>query len=140
MIAKHTRKEDLNKALELINEKYDNNIRWNREPEQLDKYGYKWRFTLRVNSSKGKGAKLSYSYHNNVRRTSSACWHVHGDFFDTLLNLRASAIIETSSAQGLIKIYISEEGNIVGNWKDRNIGSIMFPVYYSESCLCSEWQ
>lgn len=133
MLAKNTTIEQLEKALQTINQRYDNNIYWNRAPEPI---GKQIRFTLRVKSSKGKGAKLSYSAYSNTRRTSSACWHVHGDFFDALLEIEPKAII--TSKGNLLKIYRDNTGTIQGNWRDWNVGSIAFPVMYSESCLCDE--
>jgi hypothetical protein len=119
MIVKNSNMEDMQKALDIINKDYDNNIKWKR----FDKVGNNIRFTLRCVSSRGKGAKIGY----NGRHTISACWHVHGDFFDALLSINDKAIIKTA------KKTIDKNG---GNWEDWNIGSIMFPLYYSEACNC----
>lgn len=133
MLVKNATIYQMNLALTKLNKKYDDNIIWNRAPEYK---GGQLQFTLRVKSSKGKGAKLSYSAYSNTRRTSSACWHVHGDFFDALLEIEPKAII--TSKGNLLKIYRDNTGTIQGNWRDWNVGSIAFPVMYSESCLCDE--
>ena len=137
MLAKNTTIEQLEKALQTINQRYDNNVCWNRAPERI---GKQLRFTLRVKSSKGRGAKLSYSAYSNTRRTCSACWHVHGDFFDTLLDIEPSAVISSHVSMRPIKIYKDSAGVVQGNWKDWNIGSLAYPIDYSESCLCDEWR
>jgi hypothetical protein len=81
-------------------------------------------FTLRVKSSSGPGAKIGYS----GRKTISACWHVHGYFFEYLF----------LSYPG---IYIISQGKKMtsnsDNWQDQNIGSIMQPLYFSEACNCN---
>ena len=116
---------DLQMALDRVNEKYDSNIRFNPDSDLPE------RFTLRVNG-KGKGSAYSQAYVMGLewakkRRTGSACWHVHGHFFEELLKVNPEAVIK--SASGTIDI----NG---GNWIDRNIGSIYSPLYYSEACDC----
>ena len=125
MIIKNVSGEDLSKALAKVNEKYDNNVIWNN----YQKEGNRFRVTLRVIDSHGKGARLSQSTTSkgNRRHLISACWHIHGDFFDELLNINQNAIIQTSITT------IDKHG---GNWTDRNIGSMINPLYYSEACEC----
>ena len=128
MIARKCTEKDLQAALRAINKpfgiygrNYRKNIIWNRAPE---KCGAGFRFTLRVNSSKGPGAKTGW----NGRRTVSACWHVHGHFFDALFRICPAAIIRAGDQK------ITKEA---GNWQDRNIGSDFQPLMYSESCECN---
>ena len=115
--------DDLVNALQKINQKYDDNIIFNR----FDREG----FTLRVNDSKGPGHRLGFPDHDTgkQRRIVSACWHVHGDFFDALFSLVPNAVIHAT-------------GNRIdqhqGNWIDRNIGSMINPMYYSEACECNQ--
>ena len=129
MIARKCTINDLQAALRAVNRIYwiwddqkrvQKNIRWNRAPE---KCGAGYRFTLRVNSSKGPGAKRGFS----GRRTVSACWHVHGNFFDRLFRICPDAIILAGNQK------ITAQA---GNWQDRNIGSTFQPLMYSESCEC----
>jgi len=109
---------DLTLALGRLNRKFKRNIKFKR----LDP-GSK-RFTLGVFDSRGKGAKLS----PRGRRTVSACWHAHGQFFDELFNVNPGAEIIALGK----KITIYE-----GNWQhDNNIGSIVNPVLHSEACNC----
>lgn len=135
MIIRNVTFEDLDRALEQLNKKYQNII-WNRF-EQTAKTTYA--ITLRVVSSHGLGSRLGQSIHTSKKGKEfrvhliNACWHVYGDFFDTLLNINPKAVITTAMA----RIYVNEYGQIVGNWSDRNIGSMMEPLSYSEACDCN---
>jgi predicted ester cyclase len=126
MIIKNVTKSQLYATLNLINEKYDNNVDFNRF-EQLSET--RFRVTLRVKDSKKAGHRLGFSVTSkgNHRRLTSACWHVHGDFFEQLLYINSNAVIRTASG------IIDKNG---GNWIDRNIGSLMNPLMYSEACEC----
>lgn len=130
MIIKNVSGADLSKSLELLNRKYDNNIIWNRY-QQLGKTRFS--VTLRVVSSKEAGHRLGFYRHPKTkkrRRLSSACWHVHGDFFDILLRINPDVVIRS---MGRI---INKNG---GNWKDWNIGSMMGPYMYSDACECNSY-
>ena len=120
MKARECTKEDLFKALDKINEKYGGNVEFNR----FDDKG----FTLRVKSSKGPGHRLSQS--SPQKRMVSACWHVHGDFFDALFEVNPDAYVISLGDKRISKDR--------GNWADWNIGSRMFPMYFSEACECNE--
>ena len=112
--------QQLNDALKHVNERFSNNIQFNRGPEQFT--GKRVRFTLTVKDTKGPGGRLGHT----GRRVKAACWHVHGYFFEYLFS------------QGVDFI---RAGNKVmkddyDNWQDWNIGSIASPMYYSEACEC----
>jgi hypothetical protein len=138
MLVSNTTIEQMNSALDIINQRYNNNIIWNREPELV---GKKLRFTLRVKNSKGLGAKISYTsvpWGGKPRRSTSACWHVHGHFFDALLDINPSAVIQTNIKCESIPIYKDEAGTVCNNWQDWNIGSVMYYIPYSTSCECGD--
>jgi hypothetical protein len=123
MLTNATR-DELEKALTKVNAKYGGNVKWNREPEPE---GRRFRFTLRVISSKGPGHSRGFGFKGELgKRLPSACWHVHGDLFDALL-----------ANDG---VYIISRGNRIdkdgGNWEDFNVGSMMYPVNASEKCDC----
>jgi len=113
--------EQLNKALKAINKQYKGNIIYNREPEQISKNRVS--FTLKVKDSNKTGARRGHT----GRKMISACWHVHGDLFDALFKIKPDVLILAGTQR------ITAEH---GNWIDRNIGSIMSPLYYSEACIC----
>ena len=127
MIAKNTNTNQLVQALNAVNNIYDDNIEFNRYPEWI---GKQIRFTLRVKDSHGKGARLGF-YQNpntgNRRHLVSACWHVHGNFFEQLFKIAPDAEIIAGN-KTITKNF--------GNWEDRNIGSMMSPLYFSEACEC----
>lgn len=117
---------ELNEAMQRLNDIYDNNVEFNNY-QRLGQTSF--RVTLRVKDSHGKGAKLG---HPNLRtgrqrHTISACWHVHGNFFEKLFEVNPNAIVKTARKT------ITKEN---GNWEDWNIGSMMYPLYYSEACEC----
>jgi len=120
MIASGLTEKQLYQAIKAVNKKYNGNVCFNRYPEKV---GKRFRFTLRVKDSIGKGAKRGFT----GRKTIHACWHVHGDYFEECFKLNPEAVIMAGSKA----ITINE-----GNWQDRNIGSIMQPLYYSEACEC----
>ena len=114
--------DDINNALAKTNEQYNNNICYNHFPELVctTREGKpKYRLTLRVKNSKGEGARRGYT----GRRLISACWHVHGTFFD---NLPPTTTIITAGGT-------THPGT---EWQDRNIGSILHPLFFSEACDC----
>ena len=127
MLARKATLDDLQKALAVVNEKYENNVVWNREPST---YGNGFKFTLRVKQSRGKGARLGFfvNHKGNRRHLINACWHVHGDFFDALFSMNPKAYVWS----GKSKIAVEH-----GNWQDRNIGSMMSPLLYSDACDCN---
>lgn len=127
MIAKNVTIQDLERALDAVNERYSGNVTFNRLPEVKGRAIY---FTLRVLSSRGPGHRLSI-YHpwlKNRRRLVAACWHVHGHFFEELFRFCPNAKI---IAAGKI---VTING---GNWVDHNFGGATSPNYYSHACECN---
>lgn len=118
MITNATRQE-LETALTEVNKRFNDNVSF----ERLTPEGRRMRFTLRVKDSKGAGHRLGFT----GRRMSKACWHVHGHFFDALLRVNPDVYIKPAG------LTIDRNG---GNWQDRNIGSQMHPLYFSEACEC----
>lgn len=120
-------KEELQQSLELVNRIYEGNIIF----KNISPVGRRLRFTLTVKDSHKKGGRLSQSQFHPGRHICAACWHVHGNFFDALFSIREN-------------IYIYSQGRkitaMAGNWHDKNIGSMMYPVNFSEACECTENQ
>lgn len=121
----HCTQQDLQKALDIINKKYQDNIKFNPDSNGPT------RFTLRVNG-KGPGAGYGTGYFMGLdwakkRRTGGACWHVHGDFFDALFTVAPDAIVYSRGNR------ITKDQ---GNWEDYNVGSMLYPAYASQCCEC----
>ena len=114
-------REELEQALDRTNLKFGGNVRWNR----LDKAGKtllggsKFKVTLKVNDSRKLGAKLGYQ----GRRTVSACWHVHGTFFDSL-------------PSGVEIVTMGKKKYAGDAWEDYDLGSQAYPMRFSEACEC----
>jgi hypothetical protein len=125
MIIKNVTRDDLEKALAMVNVKYKNNITW----EKLEPYGKHWRARLRVRDSRGPGARLGFGSPGSQRHLIAACWHVTGNWFDALFAVNPSAVVD-SLGKRITKDH--------GNWVDRNIGSQVYPMMWSEACECNE--
>ena len=125
MLIRNVSREDLEKAKDAVNAMYDDNIIWNefRHEGASRGGGQTYRVTLKVKDSRGPGARLGFS----GRHMINACYHVHGNFFAALLEINPNAVIKASG------LTIDRHG---GNWEDKNIGSIVQPMYYSEACEC----
>lgn len=123
MLARNVTPNDLSAALNAVNRVFDGNVGFNRCP---DRVGRGYRFTLRVADSKGPGHRRTHT----GRRHPSACWHVHGLFFEALFAINPNAIIVSRWV---------ENGRITkdnGNWQDHNIGSVYRPLQFSSACDC----
>ena len=120
MKAKNITREEMEKALKMVNKKYKKNIVWKRDPE---KSGNFLNFTLTVVDSNKVGSRRSAE----GRRISAACWHVHGDLFEAMIEIAPDVIIKSLDKT------ITAEG---GNWEDMNIGSFCYPLMVSEACNC----
>ncbi len=135
MIAKNITRVQIEKALRIINVKYNGNIRFERL-ESVNQKGDRFLFTLRVKDSHRAGHALGYSHNSWTTKTgkqykqrclASACWHVHGDLFDAMILLAPECEIRSLDKK------INAAG---GNWQDWNAGSVMEPVQASERCEC----
>ncbi|MAH44877.1 hypothetical protein CMI37_03560 [Candidatus Pacearchaeota archaeon] len=115
MIIGNVTMSELESALYQTNTEFEGNVIWNR----VESEGRRFRVTLRVRDSKGSGARRSAS----GRRLVSACWHVHGTFFDAL---PTEAVIRTAGR-------VKRPGDV---WEDWNIGSMMYPTMHSQACDC----
>lgn len=104
-------------ALESIQGEYGRNLMFRYPPKAV---GRQFQFTVTVKDSKGPGGR---------RGMRAACWHVHGDLFEAILARQPNAVIKTAGRE------VTVDG---GNWVDWNVGSMMEPLMYSETCRCGE--
>ena len=121
----NTTLETLQEALKRTNEIFNGNVIWNRSPESLNEKDTAFVLTLRVKNSSDYGARRS----TIGRKMVSACYHVHGMFFDYLFELSDTVRVRTGQ-QHLESKY--------DNWNDFNIGSEYQPCMMSYACECSE--
>jgi hypothetical protein len=112
--------DQLTSCIENVNSKHGYKLIYNRYPERKGNYLH---FTIRSEKSGIPGARTSHSGRNMV----SASWHAHGYLFDEILNLNEDAIIKVGNNHT-----IDQNG---GNWIDRNIGSLMNPVKFSQTSI-----
>ena len=124
MYAKKCTIEDLWEALNRTNAMYHDQVIWNCEPTHTP-HGIK--FTLKVKHNKAEGHGISHS----GRQMSTACWHVHGNFFDRLFDVNPNAVVYSRGKKIVA-------GHCGGNWEDYNVGSQMNPKFASEQCECGE--
>jgi len=120
MLVKNVTVQDLESALERVNQNFGGNVRF----RSVTPCGKNIRFTLTVNNSRGPGGRLGHVNNKGVQRhIASACWHVHGEFFDAL---PPAAVI------------VARGKNIRPGdpWQDDNIGGTYHPLYFSEACDC----
>ena len=127
MKATFCKPEDLEKALAIVNERYDGNIAFHSESDIAAK---SFRLVTKSYDLPGYGIS-THSYQMgwtpNARRKNNACWHVHGYFFDALFSVNPNAKVKSRS-NTITKDY--------GNWEDFNVGSQICPCYASECCTC----
>lgn len=118
MMIRNVTRDDLERALATANARYGGNLCLAR----CVAIGNNWRVRLRVRDSRGPGHRVRIS---DRRRTTFACWHAHGDFFDALP--KGTEIILAGE---------STPHRPGDPWQDRNIGSLVHPVMFSELCDC----
>lgn len=116
----------LNDALKAVNGLYEDNITFNN----LSFKGRQVHFTLKCKDSSKAGHRTGVckTSKGNRRKMISACWHVHGDLFDALFDINNNIFIYSNGDK------ITSEA---GNWNDKNIGSMVEPLYFSEACDCN---
>ncbi|MGQ9571469.1 MAG: hypothetical protein ACUVUQ_11660 [Thermodesulfovibrionales bacterium] len=116
--------QELKTALKIVNNAYDGNIQFNR----FERHGNRISFTLKVKDSHKLGTRLGYP-NSGKQHLASACWHVHGNFFDALFDINPAIWVKTRGRR------IDKNG---GNWEDWNAGSLLYPIMMSELCLCNK--
>jgi hypothetical protein len=90
----------------------------------------KRKFGLKMSKPKVMGCHVTVDVFSHKKRYSRhACWHVHGMFFDALLDINPLAIVTTKFAR------VSKEG---GNWKDWVHASNILTGYARMASYCCE--
>lgn len=120
--------QEIRSALDTANERYEDNLRFNREPdlERVRRDGkHVYNLTLRVHDSHGPGAKLGYS----GRHTVACDYYAHYAFMEAIFTTNSEAKIVTAMERydGIGEFYAKAP-----SVADRNVGSIMYPVRYGD--------
>jgi len=121
MIISGISKEQIEQALLNTNVFFDNNLISQIKPLSATRHNV----TLRVKKSHGKGARISQT---DGHAMVSACWHSYGKFIDNLFKY------SNVKVRAQHKLY----DKLNWEWSDYNIGSMMYPVLYSDCCRCKE--
>ena len=125
-------REQIERAMQETNKTFEDNIIFNR----FDQTGKNFNVTLKTKDSHKKGSRLGFPQYDYAtkkiikpgKHMAVACWHVYGTFFDNLFKENLEIVIISNGEK-----ITSTNG---GNWNDRNIGSQVFPLLYSDACEC----
>jgi hypothetical protein len=128
-------------ALLAIYDDYNGNVKLKRcDPAGGNRAGGEnWNVTLTVHTSKARGATVREDhwgkYKLGYKRVAAACWHAYGDFMNALPN--GTTVISSPMLMGIQPIgpLVVGHDNL---WRDYNVGSMMYPMYASDACNCSE--
>lgn len=96
MIIRNVTREELNWALALTNNRFDNNLKFKRLEQIKGRTragGEKWNVILTVRYCRGKGGRY---YPESNRHVTAACWHAHGCFYDALPRGRGIEIVTSA--------------------------------------------
>lgn len=132
MIVKNLTEKQLYKALELVNK--TPLLNGNLDFRRLEKKGKKkeiYQLTLKTKGYKNFGYRRGQGDYNSTFKLGAklpyACWHAHGLFFLACYQINPN-----------VEIISNHEKVDPLTWMDRNIGSKLMPLWYSEACDCSE--
>lgn len=114
--------------------------------------GSGWLFTLRPEPWTGKGkaggqAKFyrkgfmaAYRKNGEPNTVNALCWHGHRDFFRRLFTLAPASKVQTRATRESVPggWYTADNFEREFGRTDRNIGSMMHPMAFSEACWCRE--
>jgi uncharacterized protein YxjI len=109
--------DQLREALSEVNTRFGYEIKFNRF-ETIKKWTF---FTLKTKSGV-PGSRFSSS----GRKGPWVSWHAHGHLFDEVFRLNPKSVIWSGGR----KITALE-----GNWEDKNVGSMMSPIMFSETSI-----
>jgi len=136
MIISNTTREAIENALQLTSDEFDGNVVFH-SLEAKNAKGTRFAVRLKVKESSGPGAKCSAHMtrkDGEYRRSSWACWHVHGTFHDFL---NPDAVIHQSHmTQVAGKWFKAKNKNPGDDWSDWEVGSLFDPRMASDCCDC----
>jgi hypothetical protein len=110
-------------VLKTVNKSYKGNLTFNYTTQKRNHV----QFTMRVASSHGRGARLGHT----GRHIVAACWHAHRDLMRAIFAKHPDARLVSCQAVYNGRNRFEQEFERTG---DKNIGSIVQPMYYREAC------
>lgn len=132
MLIKNLTEKELYQALDLVNQ--TPLLNGNLAFRKIEKKGKKKEIyrvvlkTLGYNNYGYRRGQGEYTFTRELgKRLPYACWHSHGLFFIALY--RINPMVEIVSQGEKIDPF---------TWIDKNIGSRIMPLWYSEACDCPE--
>jgi len=116
----------LRDCLNEANKRYKGNLTFN----YVESHRSYVQFTMRVKDSHLLGARLGQS----GRHITAACWHAHRDLMRVIFDRFPEAKLVSAQARYDGVEGFAREFEATGY---KNIGSMMYPVYYMEACECT---
>jgi hypothetical protein len=136
MLIRNVQFEQVQKAAEKVGVRV---IEW-RPVSRAGRGAYRFRLGLgaerdyqRLSASTGRGPNGA------GHRIAAVCWHGHRDFYRALFRIAPEARVQTTLTRGFERghrYYTAENFERVYQETDRNIGSLMSPMAFSEACTC----
>ena len=123
--------QSLQFALHRVNNRFKDS--W-IEPDYVVSTKFGVKVKLRVQTSKSTFHRLGQSFTSlgNRRKLACLCWHGFGHVFREVFKINPHAVVRTAQ----ITYRGGGDFNLRYGSSDRNIGSMMNPLYYSEACEC----
>ena len=124
-------KKDINKAINIINKKYDDNMVANfHEGNSYNHINVKYNFRLYYRSEDRRGSRIGII----SKKDKYACIHAHYDFFNAILEVNGNAVIQLYEDWIIKKI----DNKIIGNLLSNNIYNMHKITPSSFLCRCNK--
>ena len=145
MIIRRANEEQLRAALDVANEQFGGNLRFQKLEDLQAPRTPKFKVRLDVEDLEGPGTRrgdLSYYYGHThkPRLTRAACYHAYGAFLVALLERVPEAVIEPGARGFEGGRYHGVEG-FLEHYRaagETNVGSYRAPIAFEDSCNCWE--
>lgn len=128
MLIRNVTRSQVEAVLAQVGESYGDNLTTHADMHQMGSRVIRVQGRIRAESSRGPGARRSWS----GRRTVSACWHAHRDFYRALFAAYPQATVQTTMA----RYTASNFEDVYPGTGNQNIGSMFAPAYMPELCDC----
>lgn len=128
MLIRNVTREQFEAVVAQVSAQYGDNITTHQDMHQMGSRVIRVQGRIRAESSRGPGARRSWS----GRRTVSACWHAHRDVFRALFAAYPDATVQTTMAR-----YTAENfEDVYPRTAYVNVGSMAAPANMPNLCEC----